>query len=80
KKADSRVILLKPEYTKDGLPVSESEIALYNKVNKLMREGRVSAAYTPVYGGVAEAVMKMCFGNGYGFAFDDNVSLETLFA
>ena len=81
KKADSRVILLKPEYTKDGLlPVSESEIALYNKVNKLMRDGRVSAAYTPVYGGVAEAVMKMGFGNGYGFAFDDSVSLETLFA
>ena len=79
KKADSRVILLVPEYDKDGLPVSESELALYDKVAALMRAGRVSAAYTPTYGGVAEAVMKMCFGNGFGFEFDEKIKLETLF-
>ena len=79
KKADSRVILLVPEYDADGIPVKESEIALYDKVNALMRAGRVSAAYTPVYGGVAEALMKMGFGNGYGFAIDEGVSLDTLF-
>ncbi len=80
KSADSRVILLTPEYDEDGVPVSESQIALYNKVNALMRAGRVRAAYTPVYGGVAEAIMKMGFGNGYGFAFAEGVSLEDLFA
>ncbi|MBE6605798.1 MAG: phosphoribosylformylglycinamidine synthase [Ruminococcaceae bacterium] len=79
KKADSRVILLVPEYDKDGLPVCESELALYDKVNALMRAGRVSAAYTPTYGGVAEAVMKMSFGNGLGFEFNEETKLETLF-
>ena len=80
KRAGSRVILLAPEYDTDGLPVADSEKALYNKVNKLMREGRVLSAYTPVYGGVAEAVMKMSFGNGFGFAYDDGVALDTMFA
>ena len=79
KKADSRVILLVPEYDKDGLPVSESELKLYDKVSDLMKSGRVLAAYTPTFGGVAEAVMKMSFGNGYGFKFNDDLDLDTLF-
>ena len=32
----------------------------------------VAAAYTPGMGGVAEAVMKMSFGNGIGFEFADD--------
>ena len=31
-------------------------------------------------GGIAEAVMKMCFGNGVGFDFSDKLSLEDIFA
>ena len=33
--------------------------------------GKVSALYTPGFGGVAEAVMKMAFGNRIGFSFAD---------
>jgi vacuolar-type H+-ATPase subunit D/Vma8 len=30
-------------------------------------------------GGIGEAVMKMCIGNGFGFAFADTIALPTLF-
>ena len=44
-----------------------------------MREGKVISAYTPTIGGVAEAVLKMSVGNGYGFDFDNNMSMTDLF-
>ena len=79
KKAGSRVYLLKPEYDANGLPNPKSLIATFNEVTGLMREGKVLAAYTPAMGGVGEAVMKMCYGNGLGFAFADGVSNEEIF-
>ncbi|MBQ5633716.1 MAG: phosphoribosylformylglycinamidine synthase subunit PurQ, partial [Clostridia bacterium] len=69
----------RPEYDADGLPVAESLLALYDKVAALTKAGKVLAAYTPTYGGVAEAVMKMCFGNGVGFKYSDKVSIEDIF-
>ncbi len=78
KRAGSKVVLLSPEYDENGLPVTSSLIALYNKVTALMRDGKVLAAYTPTIGGVCEAVMKMSMGNGYGFNFAD-VPMDTLF-
>ncbi len=76
----SRVVLLRPEYDKDGLPVTDSLLALFTKVTALMRSGKVLAAYTPTIGGVAEAVAKMAMGNGYGFKFDTGVALSDIFA
>ena len=79
KKAGSRVYLLKPQYDANGLPNSESLLATFNKVTALMRDGKVLAAYTPAVGGIGEAVMKMCYGNGLGFAFADGVTMEEIF-
>ena len=79
KKAGSKVVLLKPEYDENKLPKTESLLALFDEVVSLMRDGKVLSAYTPTYGGVAEAVMKMAFGNGFGFAFDSALSLEDIF-
>ena len=79
KKAGSKVVILSPEYNSDGLPVTESLLALFDKVTLLMREGKVLAAYTPTIGGVAEAVLKMSIGNGYGFDFDKEMTLRDLF-
>ena len=78
KRAGNRVILLKPEYDENNLPGAESLIALFNKVTELMREGKVLSAYTPTYGGVAEAVLKMAMGDGFGFEFED-IDLDTVF-
>ena len=80
KKAGNKLVLLAPEYDKDGLPVTKSLLALYDEVNSLMREGRVFAAYTPTIGGIAEAVIKMAIGNGYGFSFDSLLTLSDIFA
>jgi phosphoribosylformylglycinamidine synthase len=44
-----------------------------------MREGKVLSAYTPTYGGIGEAIMKMCFGNGFGFKFNDNIDNKAIF-
>ena len=69
KGAGHRVVLLLPEYDENGLPTPESERALYARVHELLSSGAAVSAYTPTYGGVAEAVMKMCFGNDIGFAY-----------
>ncbi len=79
KKAGSKVVLLKPDYDKNGLPETKSLLALYDTVTKLMREGKVLSAYTPVFGGVAEAVMKMSMGNGFGFEFNSELDFSELF-
>ncbi len=80
KKPGSRVVVISPEYDKNGLPVTESLISVFNKVTSLMREGKVLSAYTPTIGGVAEAVLKMSLGNNYGFSFDEAVTLSDIFS
>ncbi|MBR2351253.1 MAG: phosphoribosylformylglycinamidine synthase [Clostridia bacterium] len=79
KRAGSKVVMLAPEYDEAGLPVKESLLALFDKVTSLMREGKVLAAYTPTAGGVAEAVMKMAMGNGFGFDFDSGMCPSCIF-
>jgi len=79
KKADSKVYLIKPEYTKLGLPEKESQKKVFALINKLVLDGKIISAYTPGYGGIAEAVMKMSFGNHIGFKYADGISMEEIF-
>ena len=80
KKAGNRVVMLSPAYTEANLPETASLISLYNRVTDLLRRGVAVAAYTPTIGGAAEAVMKMAFGNGFGFDFSDALDLKDIFA
>ena len=79
KKAGDKVILIAPEYDENGLPVTASLLEVFDRVHELLASGKAVAAYTPGYGGVAEAVMKMAFGNTLGFKFNDSLSLKELF-
>ena len=79
KAAGHNVCLLSPETDENGLPKSASLLALYDRVTALMRAGKVYAAYTPTFGGIAEAVLKSAIGNGIGFAFDDALSMRGIF-
>ncbi len=79
KKAGSKVVLVKPEYDENKLPVTQSLLGLFDTVVSLMRDGKVLSAYTPTFGGVAEAVMKMSFGNGFGFKFNEALALNDIF-
>ena len=78
KKAGNKVILITPEYDENNLPKTASLLEVFSKVTKLLREGKAVSAYTLGLGGVAEAVMKMSFGNGFGFDFAD-MPMEKLF-
>ncbi len=79
KKADSKVVLLTPDYDENGLPVTSSLVTIYNKVAELVRAKKVLAAYTPTLGGIAEAILKMCLGNRIGFSFADSITLNDVF-
>ncbi|MBE5815083.1 MAG: phosphoribosylformylglycinamidine synthase [Clostridiales bacterium] len=79
KKAGNKVVVLAPEYDAEGLPTTESLVKLFDTVHGLMQSGKAVACYTPGMGGIAEAVMKMGFGNGLGFQFADDVTVEELF-
>ena len=79
KHAGSRVVWLRPVTGEDGLPTAGSLKALFSHVHALMQSGSVLSCYTPGHGGAAEAVMKMGFGNGLGFAFDESLSDQEIF-
>ena len=79
KAAGHKVVLITPEYTKHNLPEISSLKVVYDTVYELVTSGKAVAVYTPTYGGVAEAVMKMSFGNSFGFAFDENVTMDEIF-
>ena len=79
KAAGHTLCLLETAYDKNHLPDTASLLANFETVTALLRSGKAVACYTPGMGGVAEALMKMGFGNGLGVAIDDNVSMDTLF-
>ncbi len=78
KTAGNKVYAIYPEYDNNSLPKTESLISVFAKVTELMRSGKVVSCYTPCLSGVGEAVMKMCFGNGLGFKFED-IDLNAIF-
>ncbi|MGN0819613.1 MAG: phosphoribosylformylglycinamidine synthase [Christensenellaceae bacterium] len=79
KGANHKVVLIKPNYDKDGLPETSSLLSVFKRVTGLMRNNKVLACYTPVYGGIAEAVLKMCLGNGLGFKYDGKLTVQDIF-
>ncbi|MBQ9859213.1 MAG: phosphoribosylformylglycinamidine synthase [Clostridia bacterium] len=79
KAAGNKVVCLAPVYDDNGLPVTASLLKVFATVTDLMRSGKAVACYTPGVGGIAEAIMKMAFGNGLGFTYDDNLSVSALF-
>ncbi|MCH5189168.1 MAG: phosphoribosylformylglycinamidine synthase [Oscillospiraceae bacterium] len=79
KKAGNKVVIIKPEYNSDGLPDTNSLLGVFEKVSTLIKSGNAVSCYTPGLGGIAEAVMKMCLGNGFGFKFNDKFSVDDVF-
>ena len=79
KKAGNKVYLIKPEYCENDLPCAQSLKSVFDRVTKLMRDGKVLSAYTPTYGGIAEAILKMAMGNNIGFKYNDAISSQEIF-
>ena len=70
KKAGSRVAIIEIERNVDLTPNWKDAMKKYAALAEAMKHGKVLSAQSVRFGGVAEAVAKMAFGNGIGFAFD----------
>ncbi|MDE6775722.1 MAG: phosphoribosylformylglycinamidine synthase subunit PurQ, partial [Ruminococcus sp.] len=79
KKAGNKVIYIAPEYDENGLPVFDSVKSVFDKVEEIVASGRAASVWTVGYGGVAEGIAKMCFGNKLGFEFTEKVAESTLY-
>lgn len=79
KKSKNKVYLIKPKYDKNRLPETKSLLSIFYKINNLMKNKKILSCYTLTYGGIAEAVYKMCIGNGFGFEYNSKISLKDLF-
>lgn len=79
KEAGRKVVLIKPKTDENGLPVTESLKEVYGEVSRLVAEGKVNAAYTLGFGGVAEAILKMAMGNMIGFRFESIIPKSLIF-
>lgn len=80
KKVGSKVVLIALDKDSDDLPDFEQLKRNYRTIYRLNCEKRILAASTVKTGGIAEAVSKMCFGNGIGFRFTENMVVESLFS
>lgn len=79
KGAGHAVMYVGPQY-QPGTPIPEvsSQLAVLDYVEALIGSGAAFAVATPGYGALAEALFKMCVGNGIGLHIADSVSLTTL--
>ena len=81
KGAGHRVICIDPaEYGDDWRPEVTGLLEAFELVEGLVERGEALAISTPGYGGDAEALFKMCVGNGIGVTLDPNVPADSLFA
>jgi phosphoribosylformylglycinamidine synthase len=80
KKEGNEVVWVRPQTDKDGLPLAGSLKKEFDYVHRMMQEGLVLSAYTPGYGGLAEALYKMSIGNGFGFRLREDFPLNQLFS
>ena len=76
KAAGRRVAWLRPQLGEDGLPTAQSLKDCFAKVYGCAK----TAVYTPTRTGVADAVAKICLGNGLGFRYDDAITVDEIFA
>ena len=71
KKTGSKVVFLPAKVDANGLVDTNDLLENFAIIEKLNADGKILAMYTPTYGGIAEAVMKMSLGNSIGFTFAD---------
>lgn len=79
KNINDSVIVIKPDYDENGLPVFESVRNCFKQVEEMIENGRAKAVWTVSGGGIAEGIAKMCFGNRIGFKFERKLTENELF-
>ena len=79
KKAGNKLVWLSAAYGDNDLPETASLKKVFATVTDALRSGKAVSCYTMGLGGIAEAAMKMAFGNGLGVRFADFVTPGKLF-
>lgn len=74
-------ILVKFDIKKDAfdLPDYDQIIDIYKKITTLARKGEIKSAFAVGFGGIAEAVSKMAFGNKLGVKLNSQITEKELF-
>ena len=68
-----------PLYEDKSKPNYGSILKTFSKLQSLISQNKVRSAWTIGFGGVAEGISKMCFGNKIGFTFDKIIDNYALF-
>ncbi len=79
KKAGNKVVIIRTKLDGNGLPETGSLLEAFDRVTALLRSGKAVSCYTPGLGGIAEAVLKSAMGNGFGFKFNPELTLDGIF-
>lgn len=79
KKSGSKIAYIAPKYDENKLIDFDSLKEVYKKVEKLIADGKVLSSWAVSYGGIAEGIAKMAFGNKIGFKFTEKLSAEKLY-
>ncbi len=74
----SKAIIINTPIDEYGIPEFSKLKKNYEIINKLIEEGYVLSSRTITYGGVIEAIGKMCIGNNLGFKINPKLSLDDL--
>lgn len=80
KTPNSKVILLPGLRDENELPDFNALKKNFDKVHELIQNGKILASNTIKFGGIAEAVSKMSFGNRIGLVFENDFDNNRLFA
>ena len=79
KRTDSKLIMLTVERDDNDLPVFDKLKEMYEKVHKLICDGKVLSSSVVKGFGLCETISKMAFGNMTGVEFDKNITADMLF-
>jgi phosphoribosylformylglycinamidine synthase len=80
KKAGNTLTLLRLPCATDELPGADDLCATLDTLEELLRSGQVESVSVVGHGGVAEAALKACLGNGLGCAFEKTAEKLPLFS
>ena len=79
KQKGNYLYLLEVKPDQMNMPNYKMLLGMYGALHQAVAKGAIRSAYAVGFGGIAEAVSKMAFGNEMGVAFDENFPVEELF-
>lgn len=80
KKAGNKIIKFSIEKDEYDLPVYEQIKELYSEIHRLIQDKIILSAYSLDGKGIAAAISKMAFGNGFGVSLNKNLDASDFFS